>query len=47
MDYVGERSNSRRWAEGKLDKEGPDALEQYKAEKNTVSIDGLPALTSS
>ena len=47
MDYVGERSNSRRWAEGKLAKEGPDALEQYKVEKNTLSIDGLPALVYS
>ncbi len=47
MDYVGERSNARRWAEGKLAKQGPDALEQYKAEMNTVSIDGLPALTGS
>lgn len=44
MDYVGERPNSRRWAEGKLAKGGPDAIEQYKVEKNTLSIDGLPAL---
>jgi hypothetical protein len=44
MDYVGERPNSRRWAEGKLAKAGPDAIEQYKVEKNTLSIDGLPAL---
>jgi Pyridoxamine 5'-phosphate oxidase len=44
MDYVGERPNSRRWAEGKLSKGGPDALERYKLEKNSVSIDGLPAL---
>jgi hypothetical protein len=47
MDYVGERPNSRLWAEGKLAKGGPDAIEQYKVEKNTVSIDGLPALTDS
>jgi Pyridoxamine 5'-phosphate oxidase len=44
MDYVGERPNSRRWAAGKLSKEGPEALERYKLEKNSVSIDGLPAL---
>lgn len=44
MDYIGERPNSRRWAEGKLAKGGPDAIEQYKLEKNTYSIDGLPAL---
>ncbi len=45
MDYVGERPNSRRWAEGQLAKRGPDALEQYKVEKNRLSIDGLPALS--
>ncbi len=44
MDYRGERPNSRRWAEGKLAKGGPDALEAYKAQKNAVSVDGLPAL---
>jgi Pyridoxamine 5'-phosphate oxidase len=44
MDYVGERPNSRRWTEGKLSKEGPDAIERYKLAKNSVSIDGLPAL---
>jgi hypothetical protein len=44
MDYVGERPNSRRWAAGKLSKGGPDALERYKLAKNSVSIDGLPAL---
>ena len=45
MDFVGERENTRRWAQGKLAKGGPDAIEAYKAEKNTLSIDGLPALT--
>jgi len=44
MTYVGERPNSRAWAEGKLAKGGPAALEHYKAEKNAASIDGLPAL---
>ena len=44
MDYVGERPNSRRWTEGKLAKGGPDAIERYKLQKNTLSIDGLPAL---
>ncbi len=44
MDFIGERPNSRRWAEGKLAKGGADAIEQYKVEKNTLSIDGLPAL---
>lgn len=44
MDYVGERANSRLWAEGKLRKQGPDALREYVAERNAESIDGLPAL---
>ncbi|MGZ6640454.1 MAG: pyridoxamine 5'-phosphate oxidase family protein [Solirubrobacteraceae bacterium] len=44
MDYAGERDNGRRWAEGRLAKDGPGALEDYKSAKNTTSIDGLPAL---
>jgi Pyridoxamine 5'-phosphate oxidase len=44
MSYVGERPQSLAWAQRKLAKEGPDALEDYKAQKNAVSIDGLPAL---
>lgn len=44
MSFAGERPNSRLWAEGKLAKEGPDALENYKATRNAESIDGLPAL---
>jgi hypothetical protein len=44
MEYVGERSQSRAWAQSKLAKQGPGALEDYKAEKNALSIDGLPAL---
>ena len=44
MTYVGERPQSRAWAERKLAKEGPSALDDYMAEKNAVSIDGLPAL---
>ena len=44
MDYVSERPQSRAWAQSKLAKQGPDALEDYKAEKNALSIDGLPAL---
>lgn len=37
-DYAGERDHAVKWAE----KKGPDGLEQYKQEKNRVSIDGLP-----
>lgn len=44
MTYEGERPNSRAWAEGKLRKRGPDAIEEYKAQRNAESIDGLPAL---
>ena len=44
MEYVGDRANSRKWAEGKLRKQGPDALRDYMAERNAESIDGLPAL---
>jgi predicted pyridoxine 5'-phosphate oxidase superfamily flavin-nucleotide-binding protein len=45
MAYQGERSNSRRWAEGKLAKGGDDALRDYMAQRNAESIDGLPAIT--
>ena len=44
MSYVGERPQSRAWTEHKLAKGGPTALDDYMAEKNSVSIDGLPAL---
>src|SRR6478736_4285591 len=39
-----ERPQSQAWPETKLAKGGPRALEDYVAEKNAVSIDGLPAL---
>ena len=44
MAYEGERPQSPAWAETKLAKGGPRALDEYVAEKNAVSIDGLPAL---
>jgi hypothetical protein len=44
MSFEGERRNARAWAEGKLAKGGPDAIEEYKAERNAESIDGLPAV---
>jgi hypothetical protein len=37
-DYVGERDQLDRWAEVK----GEAALEEYRRQKNSVSIDGLP-----
>jgi hypothetical protein len=45
MRYEGERPHAGAWAEKKLRVGGPDALAQYKAEMNAVSIDGLPALS--
>jgi hypothetical protein len=37
-DYHGERDHAEKWALNK----GDDGLEAYKAEKNRISIDGLP-----
>ena len=36
--YKGERDQAQKWAENK----GAEGLEKYKAEKNLVSLDGLP-----
>lgn len=36
--YTGERDQAKKWAE----KKGSAGLEEYKKEKNSVSIDGLP-----
>lgn len=43
MDYVDTRANATKWANGKLAKDGPDAMDKYKTAKNVRSIDGLPA----
>lgn len=40
FEYAGERPQLPAWAARK----GPDAVRAYRAEKNAVSIDGLPAL---
>ena len=40
MDFVADRDIIRPWAE----KKGPDGLDAYRAQKNAVSLDGLPAL---
>lgn len=37
MSFVGERDTLRRWAEQK----SPEELDEYRAQKNAVSIDGL------
>ena len=40
--YTGERDHAHKWAE----KKGPEGLEEYKKEKNLVSLDGLPTALS-
>ena len=44
MEYVGDRPQYPAWAETKIRKGGPRALEDYVAAKNARSIDGLPAV---
>jgi len=44
MSYEGERPHQAAWAEKKLRTGGPDALLDYQREKNSESLDGLPAL---
>lgn len=43
MSYEGERAHMEAWAEKKMRSGGKDAIDAYVAEKNAVSIDGLPA----
>jgi predicted pyridoxine 5'-phosphate oxidase superfamily flavin-nucleotide-binding protein len=45
MSYEGTRPHMPAWAEKKLRVGGTAAIDAYKAEKNSVSIDGLPALS--
>jgi hypothetical protein len=40
FDFAGEREQGLRWAEHK----GRDGVEAYHAEKNAVSLDGLPSV---
>jgi Pyridoxamine 5'-phosphate oxidase len=44
MEYVGTRPQYPAWAETKVRKGGERALDEYVAEKNARSIDGLPAI---
>jgi predicted pyridoxine 5'-phosphate oxidase superfamily flavin-nucleotide-binding protein len=46
MSYEGERPHAGAWAEKKLRVGGEAAIEEYVAEKNGESIDGLPAFES-
>jgi hypothetical protein len=44
MEYVGPRLQYERWAESKRRKGGDRALDEYMAQHNERSIDGLPAV---
>jgi hypothetical protein len=44
MDYAGERPHHDAWAQKKMRTRGADALLDYQREKNSVSLDGLPAV---
>ena len=44
MSYEGERPHPEAWAEKKLRAGGADAIREYQREKNSESIDGLPAV---
>lgn len=43
LSYAGERPHAEKWAEKKLRVGGDAAIASYMAEKNAVSVDGLPA----
>ncbi len=44
MDLVGDRPHLEKWAAKKVRVGGDEALEQYQAEHNAASLDGLPAV---
>jgi hypothetical protein len=44
MSFEGRRPHMNAWAEKKIRVGGPEELHAYQREKNSVSIDGLPAL---
>jgi hypothetical protein len=44
MGYEGERPHPEAWAEKKLRAGGADAIRDYQRQKNSESIDGLPAV---
>jgi Pyridoxamine 5'-phosphate oxidase len=44
MSHEGEREHADKWAAKKLRVGGPDALVAYQRQKNSESLDGLPAL---
>lgn len=44
MSYEGQRPHMDAWADKKMRVGGPEALLDYQREKNSLSIDGLPAV---
>jgi hypothetical protein len=44
MSYEGEREHQHAWASKKLRVGGPEAFLEYQREKNSESLDGLPAV---
>jgi hypothetical protein len=46
MSFEGARPHADAWAEKRIRSGGPDAIADYQAEKNAVSIDGLPAVSA-
>jgi hypothetical protein len=44
LSYEGERPHHDAWAQKKLRTRGPEALDDYQREKNSYSLDGLPAV---
>ena len=44
MSYEGERPHHDAWAQKKLRAGGPDGIADYQREKNSTSLDGLPAV---
>jgi hypothetical protein len=44
LSYEGERPHHDAWAQKKLRTRGADALDEYQRDKNSYSLDGLPAV---
>jgi hypothetical protein len=44
MRYEGAREHAEKWVAKRLRTRGPGAMQEYQAEHNAVSIDGLPAV---
>jgi hypothetical protein len=44
MSYEGEREHQQAWASKKLTVGGAEAFLDYQREKNSASLDGLPAV---